>query len=271
MNCDAKDDGIFWMEFKDFCTYYDKITCCIMLNDTILSLPMEPKLKPNLKNNITFPYSTWNRQKVEGVWDNDCAGGMMNNMSFAKNPHFRLTVQKSGRFFLIIFRPYLSQDADAQYYRSGIGFAVYKGTDSNYKMLPAENSPSALLQYPVYARYNSIELDLDQGEYVITPCTQYSNRKGEFRFEVFSPCEFNIQALEDKMKVAPCSARGSRPVEVAVPKMNSTITIGRNVVNGTPSLSQTLNNSSKTSSMPKSSNMMTTYQFEFAQSRNNRF
>lgn len=267
MGADTKDDGIFWMEFKDFCTYYDKITCCRLLNDSIFSFPMESKLKANLKNNLTFPYANWNRKRVEGAWDNECAGGMMNNMAFAKNPHFRLTVQKSGRFFLIIYRPYLSQDADAQYYRSGIGFAVYKGTDSNYKILPTDNSPNALLQYPVYARYNSIELDLDQGEYVITPCTMYSNRKGEFRFEVFSPNTFDIQPLEDNLRVGLCSSRGSRPTDDA-PKMNSSITIGKNMISTSQQplarSGKNLNTTPQPTKQP-GSNMMTTYQFEFAQ------
>ncbi|KAF0982122.1 hypothetical protein FDP41_011983 [Naegleria fowleri] len=257
MGEEVKADGIFWMEFKDFCTYYDKITCCRLFNDSILSMPSDPKYKTPITKDA-FPSASWNRKKLVGQWDNENAGGMTNNIAFAKNPHFRLTAQKSGRYFLIIYRAYLSLDADAQYYRSGIGFAVYKGTDSNYKVLPAENSPNAIMQYPVYGRYNSIELDLDQGEYVITPCTLYSNRKGEFVFEVYSACDFDIQPMEDKLRIVPPSARGKAVQDFGVSKPQpsqtsfGTIKIGNNTIK-------------EAKAMPtKASNMMTTYQFEFS-------
>ena len=266
MACEVKDDGVFWMEFKDFCTYYDKMTCCRMLNDSIITMPS--KFKP--AGNMKFPIADWKRKKMEGEWGDSTAGGSMTNMAFAKNPHFKLTAQKSGRFFLIIYRPYIQLDADAQYYRSGIGFSVYKGTDSNYKVLPSDNSQNSLLQYPVYARYNSIELDLDQGEYVITPCTLYSNRKGKFIFEIYSPVDFDAKPLDkdengkDSLTVIPNSARGASPRQTfnEAQQQNSS----RSSLNNKQS-STTLNGTQPIQ-QKKAPGMMTTYQFEFANSRN---
>ncbi|KAL9647931.1 hypothetical protein ABK040_008202 [Willaertia magna] len=257
---ETKDDGIFWMGFQDFTTYFDKITCCRFLNDSILTKTNSSKLSPIYIEKISFPGVSWNRKKLEGHWDDQTAGGALTNMGFARNPHFKLLAKKTGRYFLMLFRPYISQDVDAQYYRSGIGFAIYKGLDSNYKILPADNSPTALLQYPVYGRYNSIELELEQGPYVITPCTLHPNRKGAFHFEIYSDCEFDIENLDRDSLGQPLLT--DIPPSAREPRTTSNET-SKQTFKGPMTNTSNINGGNTNNSMKKRSNFMTTYQFEF--------
>ena len=80
MGEEVRADGIFWMEFKDFCTYYDKITCCRLFNDSILSMPSDPKYKTPITKDA-FPSASWNRKKLVGQWDNENAGKWRINKS----------------------------------------------------------------------------------------------------------------------------------------------------------------------------------------------
>jgi len=191
LGCEDSEDGVFWMEFRDFCSYFSEITCCRILNDSIFTLPSKFKTKT-----LLFPSAQWNRKKIEGTWSDSTAGGCLNHKGYSRNPHLRLVVRKPSRFFFIIYRPYIQQDVNAEYYRSSIGFTVYRGTDNNYKLLPNEKSNNVAFIYPMPTRFNAIELTLEVGDYVITPCTQYPNRKSNFVFEVYAPIDFDIVQME---------------------------------------------------------------------------
>jgi hypothetical protein len=211
----VKDDGVFWMAFEDFAATYDKVTCCRVFNNTILGLPCDDKTNIKKEKSIKFPNASWKVKKIEGEWNGDNSGGFGNDMGFAKNPHVKLTVRENSRVFISITRPFLPPDADAQYYRTAIGFVVNKGVQG-FDKIPKDNTLNTMTQYPVYGRYNSVETDFEPGDYIITPCTLYSNRRGVFTIEVYSNKSFDLAPLSDSnglsaLREGMVSARGDRP------------------------------------------------------------
>ncbi len=209
-----KDDGVFWMAFEDFSAIYDKITCCRIFNNSIMNLPSDSSIVFKVEKPI-FPNASWKAKKIEGEWSHENSGGMGSDLGFAKNPHIKLVVKEPCRVFISILRPFLALEADAQYYRTSIGFVLTKGVQGIDKA-PKDNTPNTLTQYPVYGRYNAIETDFEPGEYTITPCTLYSNRRGTFTVEVYSPKNFDLAPIADNigltaLREGMVSARGDRP------------------------------------------------------------
>jgi hypothetical protein len=275
---ETKDDGIFWMEFSEFCQYYDKITCVRMFNDSVMGLKSDQSVILDGGNKVLYPDASWNRKKVAGEWNGDNAGGMASKLGFAKNPHLKLTVKQAGRVFLMIHRPALSMDADAQYYRTGIGFTIHQGLNSDYTTIPQENSPTSVLQYPVYGRYNSIELELEADVYIVTPITLYPNRRSMYTFEVYSNVGIELESLDStSVREVPPSARNSRAenreqviLKTQPSQLRSTNgSSGNNrTLSGTQGRTFANTQANKTSSsQPRKTNFTTTYQFEFSNKR----
>ncbi|KAL0483550.1 calpain [Acrasis kona] len=225
----VSDDGVFWMSFNDFASNFDKITCCRVFNNSLLTMKVDPLIKQEIKH-VVFPNAQWKTRKVEGGWTDENSGGMSNDTSYQKNPRVKLTCRGNGRYFIIISRPNLPMDADAQYYRSAIGFSIHRGDGSGNMLrnVPRDDTPNALMQHPVYGRYNSCELELTSGDYVITPLTQYANRRGTYVLEVYGEKDFDLKPLEGNQYSADIregmvSARGNRPDDIAIPTVTQAL------------------------------------------------
>eukprot|EP00761_Pharyngomonas_kirbyi_P011973 gb/GECH01011999.1/.p1 GENE.gb/GECH01011999.1/~~gb/GECH01011999.1/.p1 ORF type:complete len:575 (+),score=114.10 gb/GECH01011999.1/:1-1725(+) len=200
------DDGVFWMEFRDFKRIYDKVSCLHVFNDALLTMPFDRRVSapttgkhPQAARTQTrkFPKSRWQRRKYRGQWDGATAGGMAIDMSFAANPHLRLSLDRESRVFLTVLRDQVPSHIEAQHFRTAIGFVLQRGgvDQADLQHVPRTNTERALMMTPVPAFYNAVEVTLDAGEYVVTPCTFFPNRKGEFTMEVYAPHAFDLMPL----------------------------------------------------------------------------
>lgn len=206
------DDGTFWMELTDFRKYFDKITVCRIFNLRLFTLqsPLSTDADKTLFGNVN-----WHRAKFECEWNDSNAGGILNDSTYGQNPHLKLSVTEPGRMFFLISQPALTTQAESRYYRTGIGFAIQKGTvdKKGIVRLPTAQDESIFVQNPVRNRYNSAHLMVKQGPYVIVPFTDYPNRKTKFVFEIYGEKQFQATVLLPEDKTAcrdvPPSARAS--------------------------------------------------------------
>lgn len=161
------------MEFTDFCYYFDIVSCCRLFNGG--------------GRQIDFSEAKYKRVTISSKWDLNNAGGMLTDEGFAVNPHMKLTVKESGHVFLMLSRPSLSMNADTRNYRTSIGFTIHND-QADYKKLSTATS----VQHPVKYRYNSVELNLKSGTYIITPVTGLPNQRMNFIFEAYSTSDIEL-------------------------------------------------------------------------------
>ncbi len=174
------------MSFKDFCLHFDMISCCRLFNKNIIMDNSE----------VHFPDTKYKRAVIHGKWDLTNSGGMVTDEGFATNPRIILEVMVLGHILLTLSRPSLSMHADTRDYRTSIGFTIHKhGAD--YKKRPTDNSPDSIVQNPVNGRYNSLEVYLKPGTYIITPATRYPNRRTSFVFEAFSASTVQLMPADN--------------------------------------------------------------------------
>ena len=207
-------DGVFWMSFQDFINTFDTVCVARIFNDFLFTSSHSHLLPISMEETqLNFPDTLWHRIKFEGNWnDQNCGGLITSKSAYGMNPHLKLTVFKSGRYFIHINREGLDPNADAQYYRTAIGFVVYMGHDKKYLDVPKQMTTDTYIQYPSFSRFNSVELELEPGEYVVTCCTLYPNQKGKFWFEVYGQYEFDCASLSDSVNFVqkvPGSARNN--------------------------------------------------------------
>eukprot|EP01112_Ceratiomyxa_fruticulosa_P010738 TRINITY_DN2856_c0_g1_i1.p1 TRINITY_DN2856_c0_g1~~TRINITY_DN2856_c0_g1_i1.p1 ORF type:complete len:614 (-),score=139.62 TRINITY_DN2856_c0_g1_i1:132-1973(-) len=219
-----KDDGAFWMSLEDFRRYYDKITVCRIFNLKLFSLPTaigtpeEAQLKIGNYN--------WSTQKFDCEWNDMNAGGMVTDTSYSQNPHLILNVPERSRFFFLVSQPTLTTQSDSRYYRTAIGFSIHSGLvkSKGVVRIPGPSTTEdCFVQAPVRARYNSCDIHLDPGNYVIVPFTEFPNRKTKFTFEIYAHKKFACSVLEDdkeSVKDAPVSTRPpASPKSVEAPQL----------------------------------------------------
>lgn len=216
LNFKPGDDGIMWMSFGDFINVFDTVCVARLFNDYLMTsshthfLPIS-----NEETELEFPDTHWTGMKFEGSWNESNCGGLITNKSaYSKNPHLVLSVTKPGRYFIHVNREGLDPNVEAQYYRTAIGFVIHMGNDKNYLEPPKEMNSDTYIQYPSFSRFNSVELELEPGSYIITTCTLYPNQKGKFWLEVYGECDFHCESMSDSVtavKQVPGSARNIKP------------------------------------------------------------
>lgn len=185
----GRRDGSFFMEFRDFVKVFDKLNFVRMFNDSIIHMKhsINPALHLDNSNGdpaVRFDASQWKRQSWRGMWDEHNAGGC-SPLSFDANPRLLLSVKEAGMYFIVVIR----QDVDnlspklRRLQGTRIGFVIHRDTDQCTML---SSTTDALVLSPRSFWYNSIDLELDIGEYVLTPVTNLPNRKGSFKVEVYS-------------------------------------------------------------------------------------
>lgn len=169
-----KDDGTFFMCFKDWRTIFDNFYACIDFEDS------------------------WSGVRFEDEWTKSTSGGVPTSASrdaarlFGKNPQFTLKLRRKTDLYLAL------QQNDGRYQPDSVfpyqGF-VYAACISVMTLKPNEDGVESfdsakivkLSQLKMH-REVTLRLELDPGKYSIVPATMNSGETAQFWLSVYFSC-----------------------------------------------------------------------------------
>lgn len=206
-------DGEFWMSYRDFTRYFDRIEICNLSPD---SLSEEAVDRGKLR---------WEMSTFEGEWAvGSTAGGCRNYLqTFWHNPQYIIHLEDpdedddDGKCTVIIA---LMQKNRRSRRNMGvdcltIGFAVYRLTDRDLAQKPQKmnffkyNASVARSQAFINLREVSCRFKLPPGDYLILPSTFEPNEEGEFLIRVFSECKNSMEENDEEVGVGEIDDRVS--------------------------------------------------------------
>ncbi|XP_062558498.1 calpain-A-like isoform X3 [Armigeres subalbatus] len=198
-------DGEFWMSYRDFTRYFDRIEICNLSPD---SLSEEQVNRGKLR---------WEMSTFEGEWAiGSTAGGCRNYLqTFWHNPQYVVHLEDpdedddEGKCTVIIA---LMQKNRRSRRNMGvdcltIGFAVYRLTERDLAQKPQKmnffkyNASVARSQAFINLREVSCRFKLPPGDYLILPSTFEPNEEGEFLIRVFSESKNTMEENDEEVGV----------------------------------------------------------------------
>ncbi|XP_053659126.1 calpain-A-like [Anopheles marshallii] len=183
-------DGEFWMSYRDFTRYFDRMEICNLSPDSLAD------------DEFTRGKISWEMSMFEGEWAvGSTAGGCRNYLdTFWHNPQYIIRLEdpdeddEEGNCTVII--ALLQKNRRARRNMGveclTIGFAVYRVTDRDLAQKPLKlnffkyNASAARSPAFINLREVSCRFKLPPGTYVIVPSTFEPNEEGEFIIRVFS-------------------------------------------------------------------------------------
>uniref|UniRef100_A0A336LNB6 CSON015267 protein n=1 Tax=Culicoides sonorensis TaxID=179676 RepID=A0A336LNB6_CULSO len=194
-------DGEFWMSYRDFLKYFDRVEICNLSPDSLSD------------DQISSGKKKWEMSTFEGEWvAGVSAGGCRNYLgTFYHNPQYVITLEDpdydddDGKCTVIVA---LMQKNRRSRKNMGsdcltIGFAVYRVTDRDLAQKPLGlnffkyNASVARSPAFINLREVSCRFKLDPGHYLIVPSTFEPNEEGEFLIRVFSECANNMEENDE--------------------------------------------------------------------------
>ncbi|PVD31487.1 hypothetical protein C0Q70_06899 [Pomacea canaliculata] len=194
---DSRDDGEFWIAFRDFCHHFQEVTICL--------------LGPDFDGDGVSD-AVGHMETIIGEWViGESAGGSRNNLEmFATNPQFLLTLREADKFnfetddaefegkCIIVIS--LMQEIKQTLRRSRpkslqIGFSIYK-TNTPERKLPSRHfryNPDCG-KNGVYINFREVSgrFELEPGTYIIIPSTFHPNYAATFMLRVFGEKPFSL-------------------------------------------------------------------------------
>ncbi|XP_021945199.1 calpain-A isoform X2 [Folsomia candida] len=204
-------DGEFWMSFKDFQTYFDRLEICNLSPDDLAVDDLPGKKK-------------WNMNVYEGAWIRGAtAGGCRNYLeTFAHNPQYIIDLEDpdedddESKCTVIVALMQKNRRAQRKLGMDclTIGFAIYSLTGDNIQSpLPVKffKYNASIARSPTFINLREVcsRFKLDPGKYVVVPSTFEPNEEGEFIIRVFSEgpnsmtendSDVGIGEIDDKVK-----------------------------------------------------------------------
>lgn len=194
----SKDDGEFWMSYRDFCKQFQEVTICLT--------------GPDFEDDEEVE-SAGHVEVVKGDWlAGKSAGGSRNNLfDFATNPQFVLTLHEPDNFnpqkddpdsegtcsvVIALMQEHRRSNRNVKVKSLQIGFVLYK-TDNPNRRLDTRH-----FRYHhdcgrsgVYINYREVSqrFQLEPGHYVIIPSTYISNETACFMLRVFGEKKFTLK------------------------------------------------------------------------------
>ncbi|XP_029708156.2 calpain-A isoform X4 [Aedes albopictus] len=212
------NDGEFWMSYRDFTRYFDRIEICNLSPD---SLSDEQVNRGKLR---------WEMSTFEGEWAiGSTAGGCRNYLqTFWHNPQYVVHLEdpdaddEEGNCTVIIA---LMQKNRRSRRNMGvdcltIGFAVYRVTERDLAQKPLKmnffkyNASVARSPAFINLREVSCRFKLPPGDYLIVPSTFEPNEEGEFLIRVFSECKNSMEENDEEVGVGEIDDRIAPDVPV---------------------------------------------------------
>lgn len=190
-------DGEFWMSFRDFCHYYDRVELCNLSPDSLTD------------DDIRSGKKRWEMNEYEGAWvPGVSAGGCRNYLdSFWRNPQYVIQLndpdENDNEGLCTVIVGLMQKNRRSRSHEGveciAIGYAVYKVTEYDLQDKPlklqffAKKSSTARSAAFINLREVSTRHKLPPGLYVIVPSTFEPNEEGEFLLRVFSETKIGMQ------------------------------------------------------------------------------
>ncbi|XP_022337707.1 calpain-B-like [Crassostrea virginica] len=194
----ARDDGEFWMSYRDFCKQFQEVTIC--------------QYGPNFDGTGTVDkFGCY--LCVKGRWECDRnAGGSRNNLQkFATNPQYILTLPEADDFdpqkddpdleglcsiVISLMQEHRQSTRNVKVKKLQIGFFLYR-TDEPTKRLSAQHfryTPDSG-KSGVYINYREVsqQFELEPGHYVLIPSTFHHNEAADYMLRVFGEKTFTLE------------------------------------------------------------------------------
>ncbi|GIY60335.1 calpain-A [Caerostris darwini] len=199
-----RDDGEFWMEYKDFCREFEEVTFCT--------------LGPDFDGDGVAEEAGMVKA-IRGKWEvPKTSGGSRNNLEFfARNPQYLLSVYEheikrdrrkdsvgsmgsrdccGAVIGLMQVRRRCMKHPGRKMMQ--IGFVVYRTEDPKRRLSVQDfvtheeigNSGPYINYREVFSRF-----ELNPGHYVIIPATFEPHRQGSFMIRVYTDCPFDLREL----------------------------------------------------------------------------
>uniref|UniRef100_A0A182P1C9 Calpain n=1 Tax=Anopheles epiroticus TaxID=199890 RepID=A0A182P1C9_9DIPT len=198
-------DGEFWMSYRDFTRYFDRMEICNLSPDSLSD------------DEFTRGKIRWEMSMFEGEWAvGSTAGGCRNYLdTFWHNPQYVIRLEdpdeddEEGNCTVIIA---LLQKNRRSRRNMGvecltIGFAVYRVTERDLAQKPLKmnffkyNASAARSPAFINLREVSCRFKLPPGTYVIVPSTFEPNEEGEFIIRVFSETANSMEENDENVGV----------------------------------------------------------------------
>lgn len=189
MGLNFDNDGEFWISFRDFLRFFERIEICNLSPESLSEEESESTK------------GIWNMSVFEGEWVAETSAGGCRNFleTFHRNPQYIMTLEitdddDDGKCTVVVAlmqknrRSRRSQGVDFL----TIGFAIYKLTDEQLIQKPETidffrtNASTARSPAFVNLREVSCRFKLAPGHYLIVPSTFDPNEEGEFLIRIFS-------------------------------------------------------------------------------------
>ncbi|CAL8090943.1 unnamed protein product [Orchesella dallaii] len=188
-------DGEFWMSYKDFRKYWDRLEICNLSAHGLDDEEDEGK--------------RWVNNNFEGAWIRGAtAGGCRNFLeTFAANPQYIITLDspdeddENQKCTLLVALMQKNRRAQRKFGIDclTIGFAIYAipDPDSQPKPLPVRffKYNASVARSPTFINLREVcsRFSLNPGTYVIVPSTFEPNEEGEFIIRVFTESSVQMQ------------------------------------------------------------------------------
>ncbi|MBN3314822.1 CAN5 protein, partial [Atractosteus spatula] len=184
MGVTVRDDGEFWMEFDDFCSFFTDVVVCRRMERALLC-----------------PRPRWREARRYGEWSEGRCGGCVNHRdSFLHNPQFMLELQRERDEVLIC----LQQEDKRARRREGagenlpIGFEVLR-VEANRRSRVQHVGEQAASSVYMDSRSVFLRTELSQGRYVIVPTTFNPGGAGRFLLRVFTETHVGLRELKEDL------------------------------------------------------------------------
>ncbi|XP_065091821.1 calpain-B-like [Ochlerotatus camptorhynchus] len=207
------NDGEFWMDFKDFLRYFDRVEIC--------------NLSPDPQDEFEANQRGWQVSTIDGEWvKGSTSGGCIDYLeSFWTNPQYVVHLDqpdkddRSGMCTVVIALMQKFRRA-ADLPSLTIGFVVYRVTEEHLRNKPVPMKFFKKNDYRIVARsifINSREvscrLRLNPGIYLVVPSTLHQNEEGEFLIRIFSELRNCLQENDCTVCFGTMDDRVSGPLQ----------------------------------------------------------
>ncbi|KAL5015863.1 hypothetical protein ScPMuIL_005452 [Solemya velum] len=194
----SKDDGEFWMSYKDFCKHFSEITLCLT----------GPDFDGDGISDHPGHMETLKGEWVPGI----SAGGSRNSLdSFACNPQYLLVLKQADEFnpqtddpenegtcsiVVALMQEQTQHRQRAKIQRLQISFMIYKANDTCSNLTAQHfryNNDCGKSGVYINFREVSNRFDLEPGNYVIIPSTFNAGESSTFVLRVFGEKSFSLK------------------------------------------------------------------------------
>ncbi|XP_066301939.1 calpain-A-like [Branchiostoma lanceolatum] len=204
-----KDDGEFWMDFKDFCQHFTEVTICTIGPDFDADAVADVDRE-------------WHQANIKGFWEKGTsAGGCRNNIkAYASNPQFALRIlepddydpeidppedQGKCKVVVALMQEHRRSQRHLGVRNLQIGIHVYKANKDPHERLNPKyfmyhrdvaSSGSYINLREVFLRAN-----LEPGDYVIVPSTFGAEEQGSFLIRIFTEKNIEVKPLRNQFNM----------------------------------------------------------------------